>query len=805
MLYKIAKPQWILIAISTCLLCVHQYLYPLSAEDFSPKRLFNLAFNGSFSDDEETINVHTYLPHNDQWQWILKENLSTTAVSSSEQLLNSGRLLTWSAEEGQSNIGYQLLVYTQGQTFQIDPGLPIPSEYPDELTDFLLPTEHVQVQHPEIIALWESIRASDSSLFGVLNSIYSHTWSKIENLPFKGTTDALTAARLGAASCNGKSRLFVALARLNNIPARLVGGLILENAQKKTSHQWIEVYINGHWVPFDPTNGYFAERPSNYLRLYEGDEALFRHTSNIGFDFEFSMGEKIVSAALHPQLMTESTNYLGLSNALSHMQLSSNTLAIILLFPFCTLLITFLRNVLGVKTFGIFMPILVAATCMYTGLLTGLLGFVLILTIAWSAHTLLEKLRILKTARLAIVISLVSILFIMLLWHSSVEQKLEFGMLALMPVVIISFVAERIHQVTQEKNWKELFTHSVGSLATICLCYLYLTSFLLQSVFALYPETYLLVLAGLMMIGSWEGIRASELIRFKHLNHSEKLNLLGINSRNRNLVYRHNSKSLLLLATDKLASKKQLSRYQIPVPKTLMTISNQHDLAAIDEALMALSAFVIKPNQGSQGKGILVIKENNGQFIGASGKTYTLKDLKKHIKEILIGHYSQCGDQDVAYIEPLIRQNHELNNISDLGLSDIRVILGKGQIISAMLRVPTTSSNGKANLHQGAIGIAIDIHTGLTQSAMHKGVPITQHPDNQAQLINVRLPFWDEICHMAKLSYDAIPLGYLGVDVCIDEETGPLILEVNGRAGLEIQNVQRQGLRQQLFQAVEVS
>lgn len=804
MLYKFAKPQWILIAISTCLLSIHQYLYPLSPEDFSPQRLFNLSFNGTFSDDEETVNVHTYLPHNDRWQTILKENLSTTAVTSSEQLLDSGRLLTWTAEEGQNNIGYQIKVFTQGQVFHIDSSLPIPKQYPDELANFLLPTEYVQVEHPEIITLWESIRQEDTSIYGVLNSIYNHTWNEIENLPFKGTTDALTAARLGAASCNGKSRLFVALARLNHIPARLVGGLILENAKKKTSHQWIEVYINGHWVPFDPTNGYFAQRPSNYLRLYEGDKALFRHTSNIGFDFEFSMSEKIVSSALHPQLMSESTNYLALSHALSQMQLSSNTLAIILLFPFCTLLITFLRNVLGVKTFGIFMPVLVAATCMYTGLLTGLIGFISILFIAWASHTFLEKLRILKTARLAIVISLVSILFILLLWHSAVEQKLEFGMLALMPVVIISFVAERIHQVTQEKNWKELFTNALGSLITICLCYLYLTSFLLQSLFALYPETYLLVLAGLMMIGSWEGIRASELMRFKHLTKNEKHNLLGINSRNRNLVYQHNSKQLLLLATDKLASKKQLSKYNIPVPKTLLTISTHRDLESINESLMKLDAFVIKPNEGSQGKGILVIKENKGQFIGASGKTYTLQDLKKHIKEILIGHYSQCGDQDVAYIEPLIRQNHQLNEISDLGLSDIRVILGKGQIISAMLRAPTNSSQGKANLHQGAIGIAINIETGVTQSAMHNGTPIDKHPDSGAQLIGVQLPYWDQICQMAKLSYDAIPLGYLGVDVCIDEKTGPLILEVNGRAGLEIQNVQRQGLRQQLFQAVEV-
>jgi len=122
-----------------------------------------------------------------------------------------------------------------------------------------------------------------------------------------------------------------------------------------------------------------------------------------------------------------------------------------------------------------------------------------------------------------------------------------------------------------------------------------------------------------------------------------------------------------------------------------------------------------------------------------------------------------------------------------------------------MLRVPTTGSHGKANLHQGAIGISIDIESGLTQSAMYKGKPIEQHPDTSAPLIGFQVPYWNQICEMAESSYQAIPLGYLGVDICIDETIGPLVLEVNGRAGLEIQNVQRQGLRHQLFKAVEVS
>ena len=134
-------------------------------------------------------------------------------------------------------------------------------------------------------------------------------------------------------------------------------------------------------------------------------------------------------------------------------------------------------------------------------------------------------------------------------------------MLALMPVVIISFVSERIHQVTQEGNWQELATNSLGSLLAI-----------------LYPETHLLVIAGLLFIGRWDGIRISELIRFKHLPKDQKQQLLGINSRNRNLVYQHNEKGLLRLAADKLASKEALKLEGIPVPDTLFVIEGQKEI-----------------------------------------------------------------------------------------------------------------------------------------------------------------------------------------------------------------------------------
>ena len=111
-----------------------------------------------------------------------------------------------------------------------------------------------------------------------------------------------------------------------------------------------------------------------------------------------------------------------------------------------------------------------------------------------------------------------------------------------------------------------------------------------------------------------------------------------------------------------------------------------------------------------------------------------------------------------------------------------------------MLRLPTRLSGGKANLHQGAIGLAIDLTSGRITHASMKGKSIAHHPDTGAELIGFEVPYWTNILHIAVASSYAVPLGYIGIDICIDQALGPLVLEVNGRPGIEIQNVQNRGL-----------
>jgi len=110
-----------------------------------------------------------------------------------------------------------------------------------------------------------------------------------------------------------------------------------------------------------------------------------------------------------------------------------------------------------------------------------------------------------------------------------------------------------------------------------------------------------------------------------------------------------------------------------------------------------------------------------------------------------------------------------------------------GYPVMAMLRLPTRQSGGKANLHQGAIGVGVDLATGLTLRGTWLNNIITKHPDTTNAVDGVQLPYWDGFMKLAAGCYELCGLGYIGVDMVLDQEKGPLILELNARPGLNIQ------------------
>ncbi|RUR32585.1 alpha-L-glutamate ligase-like protein [Vreelandella nanhaiensis] len=275
--------------------------------------------------------------------------------------------------------------------------------------------------------------------------------------------------------------------------------------------------------------------------------------------------------------------------------------------------------------------------------------------------------------------------------------------------------------------------------------------------------------------------------------------IIGMNRRNIRYIGRYNSRRLYPLVDDKLKTKLLAQQYGITTPELIGTVTTQFGVKHIGDMLTGHNGFVIKPAKGSGGKGILVIeKVVDNQFVKPSGAHLTLEDVERHVSNILSGLYSLGGSPDVALIETLINFDESLMAYTYEGVPDIRVIVFKGYPVMAMMRLSTAASDGKANLHQGAVGVGLNIATGEALRGVQFDRPCFSHPDTGHDLASLVVPQWDTLLNLAAGCYEMTGLGYLGTDMVLDRQHGPMLLELNARPGLAIQMTNGEGLRRRL-------
>lgn len=273
--------------------------------------------------------------------------------------------------------------------------------------------------------------------------------------------------------------------------------------------------------------------------------------------------------------------------------------------------------------------------------------------------------------------------------------------------------------------------------------------------------------------------------------------LLNMNRRNLEYIYPSNPRQFYPLADNKIITKLELTDKNIPMAETFQIYSHFYQLRQLQEDLKPYDQFVIKPASGSGGGGILVIQgRHESGFMSISGQFYSISTLHKHIADIIFGIYA-FGISDQAIIEQKVEQHDVINYLSPNGLADVRVILYQQKAIQAMIRLATKKSKGTANLHQGAIGVGINLKSGKTCNASFHGNYITEHPDSGKRLIDIDIPYWPEVLKTAIAVASSVPLNYIGADIAIAQQ-GPCLLEINVRPGIEIQNTNAQGMRQLL-------
>lgn len=480
--------------------------------DVLPRTLYRVALTVRLDGHGRDIKVRTFVPVSDDRQTINDEEQRSTELRLAFDTDGGNRVAVWTGGGvgDRAEARYAFSVLTEAVRYDLAPGLEVPASYPESVARQLLPEDAIQVDSPELAALAHRIGADAGDVRHRLDRIYRYV-SGLPQRPFKGTTDALTALRLGEASCNGKSRLFVALARHVGIPARLVGGLILRAGTKKTSHQWVEVYVGGHWVPMCPTNHHFAELPASYLVLYRGDQTLFRHTADVNFDYRFAIGTERVPSP-KAKAAFKVWNVWALFERLG---LPFSLLRTILMLPIGALVVVVFRNVIGMPTFGTFLPALIAAAAGETGAVWGVIAVLILVAVVFVARAAVHRLELLHSPTLAILLAAVAVT---ILSTALVADRLglpHLTRITMFPLAVMAITAERFYLSLTEQGPARAGKELTGTLVVMLACYAVMSSLALQVLLIGFPEVLLWVVAANVYLGRWVGLRLSEYLRFR--------------------------------------------------------------------------------------------------------------------------------------------------------------------------------------------------------------------------------------------------------------------------------------------------
>jgi alpha-L-glutamate ligase-like protein len=272
--------------------------------------------------------------------------------------------------------------------------------------------------------------------------------------------------------------------------------------------------------------------------------------------------------------------------------------------------------------------------------------------------------------------------------------------------------------------------------------------------------------------------------------------VLTMTVRNREFVGKYNPPGLLAMLT-KDTVKGLLLPLGVPMAATYLILRERSDLGKFKDWMKQHEVFALKPSSSYGGEGILLVTGKQGDLYRTNMGSISASQIETLAFSILEGQF-HGGQKDTAVVEELLVQDEALQDIVPMGLADIRVISFLGYPVMAMMRIPTVASGGKANIHLGAVADGVRISTGIIFHSVWAGLPSPEHPDTGAPLLGRQIPLWDEILEVAAEAQRLAGIGYAGVDIALDAKRGPVVMEVNRRPGLEIQNANAAGLLRRL-------
>lgn len=334
-----------------------------------------------------------------------------------------------------------------------------------------------------------------------------------------GSKDALLTLASSEGSPEGKVRLLATLLRAAGIPARIVLGIRLEPGTLPQTIPWVEARVDGEWVSMSPSEGFFGPRPKHLLVLRRGSLEIVEATGASAVAHRVNALRERLRPEELAAMMVPPNQTLGEISLYRLPVATQAALRALLLLPLGALVVAFARNVLGIPTFGTFMPVLIAFTLRETSLTVGLAMVVGVLALGVAGRVLLDRLHLLLVPRLSILLCIVVLAVTILALFGREADSTDLFAGVLFPIVILTMLVERFSIVLAEEGLREALLRAAWSVLVAVGVYPLFRSPLAEHLMFGYPELLFVIMGLLVLIGAYTGYRLADLVRFRSFAH----------------------------------------------------------------------------------------------------------------------------------------------------------------------------------------------------------------------------------------------------------------------------------------------
>jgi hypothetical protein len=505
----------VLLALGLAVFAAKVVVYRLPLAPTGARGLWQVALRITVRGDGERGSVNALLPTSGEGQLIFDERSSSDRLDFSIRPRGGTRTGVWT---GRIEDIHEILYEFRVQSFGV--AIPLPQRSTaappgDVQRQYGRPTPAFPSSAPEVTALLGELDLpGQADPVARVRTIFAFVSHEVATVQTAGE-DALLTLTQREGSPEGKARLLVTLLRAAGVPARNVRGLELREGTAPQERVWTEAWVNDRWVPMSGVDGFFAQRPADLIVLGDGDRRVVEATAARAVGHNYRSLREHLRPEETAALMTPANRYLA---AISLYQLplpAQSALRLLLLFPIGALVVALFRNVVGVPTYGTFMPVLIAFALRGTTLAWGLalVGFVLALGVV--TRLALERLRLLLVPRLAILLCLVvlSVTGLALLGRGVDSRDLFAGIL--FPIVILTMLVERFSITMAEEGLRTAVVRAAHSLVVAVAVYPAFRSLLAEHLMFSFPELVVCIMGLLVWIGGYTGYRVLDLLRFR--------------------------------------------------------------------------------------------------------------------------------------------------------------------------------------------------------------------------------------------------------------------------------------------------